>query len=253
MAYEVSCPNGHRLQVTEAHFGERVNCPTCNESFVVPFLGGMPPATPPTTPPQPGRPRLDPNRWANPEVVSKLSHYSLMAGRPMMAVGLVLVLLSRGCDNISKRGVERANAKVKAAQEAFEDDWERQRLDLRDKIAALEEKKEPKAEDQKTLSELKTQLTDLSTKQEKAKKAAESGSWRDLKTNARVAEANQRINGYWRELFFVFSSIVLALGLLSVSWTAQGAERWVSLIMLAIITFSIYIGGIAWASGVLGR
>ena len=36
-------------------------------------------------------------------------------GRPMMAVGLVLVLLSRGCDVIGERGVEKARANVASA------------------------------------------------------------------------------------------------------------------------------------------
>ena len=30
----------------------------------------------------------------------------------------------------------------------------------------------------------------------------------------------------------------------------QGAARWICLIMLAIITFSLYVGGIAWLSSV---
>ena len=44
----------------------------------------------------------------------------------------------------------------------------------------------------------------------------------------------------------IFASIVLASGLLVVGWNADGAERWISLVMLAIITFSVYIGGLAW-------
>ena len=57
---------------------------------------------------------------------------------------------------------------------------------------------------------------------------------------------DHKINGYWRELFFVFAAIVLSLGLLVVSWGAEGAERWVTLMMLAIITFSLFVGGLAW-------
>ena len=57
---------------------------------------------------------------------------------------------------------------------------------------------------------------------------------------------NNRINGYWREIFFVFATVILAVGLLAVSWVAEGTERMVCLIMLAILTFSIYIGGAAW-------
>ena len=54
---------------------------------------------------------------------------------------------------------------------------------------------------------------------------------------------------YWREWVFVLSAIVLTIGLLAVSAIAEGAERLVCLIMLAIITFSIFIGGVAWMAG----
>jgi hypothetical protein len=86
----------------------------------------------------------------------------------------------------------------------------------------------------------------LAVREAKERKKYERGAWRDLETNARIVKTNQQINGYWREIFFVFASIVLATGLLLVSWTAQGAERWVALMMLAVLTVSIYIGGVAW-------
>jgi len=57
---------------------------------------------------------------------------------------------------------------------------------------------------------------------------------------------DQKINGYGRELFFVFAATVLSLGLLIVSWGAEEAERWVTLMMLAIITFSLFVDGLAW-------
>ena len=35
---------------------------------------------------------------------------------------------------------------------------------------------------------------------------------------AREAGRRHKIDGYWRELFFVFAAVVLSLGLLIVSW-----------------------------------
>ena len=82
--------------------------------------------------------------------------------------------------------------------------------------------------------------------EQKAQKNLEAGAWRKLGIAARDAAANNQMNAYWREIFFVFATLILAVGLLAVSWTAQGAERWVCLIMLTILTFSIYIVGMAW-------
>lgn len=246
MPYEATCPKGHRLQVTEAHFGERVMCPTCGEPFVVPDASSKIPGSG-SLPQSSGKAGLDYRRWkASFEAFSGLARPSLLAGRPMVAVGLLLVLLARGCDSVSRRGVDRADMKAKVAREQFDDEWQKTRLDLEEKLAALEDNKDSRSQDFKAIADLKTQLSDVAGRQAKARKLAESGTWRALDANTRAAKASQQIDGYWREIFFVFASMVLATGLLMVSWSAEGAERWISLVLLAIITNSVFIGGTAW-------
>lgn len=259
MPYEAICPKGHRLQVTDSHFNERVTCPTCGEPFVVPDLvkqlpsgsqaggsqaGGSSSSTPKST--------ARSSQWKTPlGKVPDMALLPLLAGRPMVAIGLVLVLFARGCDGISQRGVDRLEAKVEAAKEQFTDACETQQFDLKARIAALEDSKDRKPDEQKMLADLKVQLGELTARQAKERKLKESGEWRNLEVAARAAKSSHKLNGYWRELFFVFAAIVLTLGLLVVSWKAEGAERWVTLIMLAIITASIFVGGAAW--GPLGR
>jgi hypothetical protein len=246
MPYEATCPKGHRLQVTEGHFGQRVNCPTCGEAFVVPELGK---AAASSTPPSQsaGKAGLDTRRWKpSLEMVSGLSQGGLWAGRPLVAVGLVLVLLVRGCDGVGQRGVQRAEGKVQAARDELADSYQTKRLQLEEKISERQDNSDPKAEDDPKLTDLKTQLADLAAREAKDRKKCERGAWRGLEINARTAKTNQQINAYWREIFFVFASILLAIGLLLVSWTAQGAERWLALGMLAILTASVFIGGAAW-------
>jgi hypothetical protein len=119
-------------------------------------------------------------------------------------------------------------------------------MDFERRIAAIQDKEKPSPEDPQLLADLRKSLADLQTARQKAQKVFEEGTLRDANIAARDALANNGINAYWREIFFVFATLVLAAGLLAVSWTAQGAERWVCLIMLAIITFSVYVIGIAW-------
>ena len=157
----------------------------------------------------------------------------------------------RGCDALGKRGADSAEAKAKLARAKFEDDWGRKRNDLQAKINKLEKSKDPKPSDAETLTDYRKQLADLANNQAEAKNTLEAGTWADLDSAAHTAGATNQINGWWREVFFVFASVVLSLGLLIVGWNADGPERWVSLIMLAIITFSLYIGGTAWMP--LGR
>jgi hypothetical protein len=237
MSYETTCPKGHRLQVSDSHLGQRIQCPACNESFVVSDSGR------PQTPYPPGRPE----RWnVAPARTSDLGRLSLLAGRPMVAVGLVLVLLSKGCNSISQHGVERAEAIAKKAAEQFDDDVKVKQLDLQQQIEEITTRGEIKPDDQKKIDDLKRRQAELAAASARDRKVKEAGEWRELEIAAREAARRNKVDGYWRELFFVFAAIVLALGLLIVSWGAQGAELWATLMMLAIITFSLFIGGLAW-------
>jgi hypothetical protein len=164
----------------------------------------------------------------------------------MVAIGLVLVLLSKGCDSISQRGVDRAEAISQKAVEQFNDDAKTRELLIQHDIDEITARGDVKPDDQKKIDDLNKRRTDLAAATAKDRKIKEAGEWRDLEIAAHTAKTYHKINGYWRELFFVFASIVLSLGLLVVSWGAEGAERWITLMMLAIITFSLFIGGLAW-------
>jgi len=239
MPYETTCPKGHRLQVSDAHLGQRIQCPACNESFIVPDGSRHQSSSPP------GKPE----RWKIPsDLASDLGRVSLLAGRPMVAIGLVLVLLSKGCDSISQRGVDRAEAIAHRATEQFDDDVKDKELAIQREIDEIAARGEVKSDDQTKIDDLKKRKTDVSALSAKDRKAKQGGEWRELESAARTAATNHKINGYWRELFFVFAAIVLSLGLLVVSWGAEGAERWITLTMLAIITFSLFVGGLAWTA-----
>ena len=74
-----------------------------------------------------------------------------------------------------------------------------------------------------------------------------------MKIRARDAEANNNMWGFWRECLFLLGTVILIIGLLVASFFGKGADRWVCLIILAIVTFSIYVGGIAWISSVTSQ
>jgi hypothetical protein len=239
MPYETTCPKGHRLQVSDAHLGQRIQCPACNEYFVVP--NGSRPQSP--APPS-GAPRWN----LSTDLAADLGRFSLLAGRPMVAIGLVLVLLSKGCDSISQRGVERADAVARRASEQFDEDVKGKELALQRDIDDITARGELKADDRAKIDDLKKRKAELAATAAKDRQARQAGEWRELESAARTAAVNHKINAYWREVFFVFAAVVLSLGLLIVSWGAEGAERWITLMMLAIITFSLFVGGLAWTA-----
>lgn len=252
MAHEVVCPKGHRVQITEAHFGRQVRCPTCNEPFVAPDLGAQEGAAESGEPSASGLPQVDTSgsarRFGSSSRGPGLMGFSLAAGRPLVAIGLLLVLVSRGCDSVGRRGIGRADAKARMARTKFSDKWEEEARRLDQRIEDLYDKEDRTTADDERLAELREQRSKLGEKRRKEEEEFEP-TWRKLQNKARDAAANNQMRGWWYEILFVIGTIILTFGLLAVSWNAQGAERWVCLIMLAILTFSIYIGGIAWIPG----
>jgi hypothetical protein len=73
----------------------------------------------------------------------------------------------------------------------------------------------------------------------------------DLRKDADAASDNCAIWGYWLEWAFVLGTLVLANGLILCSFTATGATRLMCLVMTAIITFSLYVGGVAWIAALI--
>lgn len=73
---------------------------------------------------------------------------------------------------------------------------------------------------------------------------------RDLQEDARSAAYSNTMNAYWFEWLFVLGSVLLVGGLVWVGFAGSGAERIICLIMIAIVTFSIYIGGTAWIGSI---
>ena len=235
MPYETTCPIGHRLQVSDSHLGQRIQCPACNESFVVPNGSRMP------------APPASSGGWmVSPAMTVDLPRLARWTGRPLVAVGLLLVLLSTGCDAINQHSAVRASAMAQSAVEQFEEDAQFKRQVLQAEIKGLGSRDDLKADDRKKLDELRKQTVELDAQVEKDRRSKELGEWRDLRSAARNAKRTLAVNAYWHELFFVFAAIGLLLGLLIASWAAEGAERWISLVMLAVITYSLFVGGTAW-------
>jgi hypothetical protein len=252
MSYEAQCPKGHRLRVTEAHFDKQVACPTCGTPFVVPNLAAPAAAAAAATPAQPANgdfgvasmvPPLKRNRKSAGLGSKSLPELAGTFGRPMLGLGLVLVLLARGCDSIGQRGVESAHSRLSDASLFVTAPYDREIRRYDQKIKTLEKAEKP---DAKAIDDAKESRKKQQEKRKDALETFQAETLPELQLAAATAAASNISWAYWREWLFVLGAIALTLALLGVSWIAEGAERMVCLIMLAIIAFSIFIGGIAW-------
>ena len=253
-----TCPSCHsKLSIDESMIGRRVQCAGCRHFFNVPAPPGhvstqpvpASPAhpAPPKPPPKPERPAPAPapvpvTREAVPAPAEgeaaglgrSLARLRgpLALGKLAVLVGLVVVLLARGGGVISSLGVARAQAKTSLARSDFDAEWQA-------RIQAARKDKDTK------------KVASLQAARDKTRAELTDGEWADLDRAARNASTNQKILVYWLEWLFWLGSIVLVIGLLLVAFYGTGAERVVCLIMIAVITFSIYVGrlGISMTPG----
>jgi hypothetical protein len=164
--------------------------------------------------------------------------------RGMLALGLFLAVTARGCEGLGAKNVVRLQNLAELEQKRFDEEREDAVVEAQ---ARLDEPNLPAAR----RTELQKQLDELIAKYDKERRELQKGEWRELGNAATRAVVENRGAGYWRELMFVFGTILLSLGLLANSFISQGAERWLSFGMLAIILFSIYVGGMAWSASLM--
>lgn len=164
-------------------------------------------------------------------------------GQPLFLVGLLLVLLSRGCDSLGHRQVARVAAKARVAEAQFQDRWDRERDDINSRRKALADKPNQTAEDRRDMDALDEELQQLNRDKQEQLEELRQGEWRTLTAAARDAEANNDMWGFWREGFFWLGTFVFVLGLAVIGFTEKRTERrWICLIILAIVVYAVYAG-----------
>jgi len=178
--------------------------------------------------------------------VAELVRPGSRSAQAVLISGIVLVVLSRGCDTLNQRNVARLAAKQAAARQQFDDAWETKRLGVQQQIDTLTAKSSATPEDQKQVADLRTRLSNILKEQAEERKELTEGGWRDLEMAARNAKWDHAMWGYWHEWFFVAGTIAFTVGLILIGFGSQGPERWIALAMLGIIAYSLFVEGAAW-------
>ncbi len=145
-------------------------------------------------------------------------------GRGLVVFGVLVVLMSRGCDSLGERKVARLHALADSAEPAFQRDWDREKSRLKDPPA----------------------IAKLNSEKTKELESLRQGKWADYQVAADESDSNNRMWAYWRHLGFLFGTMVLAVGLLFVTPTTEGPERWICLVMLTVILYSVYASNSVW-------
>jgi hypothetical protein len=266
----ISCPNGHQIRVTDRHLGQPVKCPTCEASFVA--NAAEPQGNEFDVGSQPTRsaPRGGVGLLGGGGITGLVSNF---VAKPLVFVGLLLAILGRGCDATSMRAAARTDAQYRQNKVPFDIEWaakistaQQSRNKKNQQIDELNEKmfKKGGAPDQdfqnlqkqmETLqnqrNELDKEVRKLQIESSNALIEKENGEWKPAHEAALSASNHHRMWGFWFEMVFIFGTMVLVVGVLTLAFTAtQPAERWVAYILMSILAVSIYIGGFAWVESI---
>jgi hypothetical protein len=161
-------------------------------------------------------------------------------------VGIVLVVLARGCDSLGNRNVARQNARVQLAVQEFDEEWAEKEQDLQGKIDTLL-KGDLKPEEQEKVSKLREEQRKLATDKATERAQRERDDWRELRFAAATASARNATWAYWREGIFLIGALALSIGVVLLAMWGAGPERWVGLVILAIIVFGLFVVGAPWS------
>lgn len=195
------------------------------------------PETPKVTRPRRPRASLD---MSKPIEVFRVASF---LGQPLFLAGLLLVLLSRGCDSLGQRHVARIAAKARVAEGRFQDRWDRERNAIDSRRKALAEKTERTEEDRQQMNALDDELQQLNQDRQEELEELRQGKWQSMAAAARDSEANNDMWRFWREGFFWLGTFVFVLGLAVIGFAEKHTERrWICLIILAIVVYALYVG-----------
>ena len=275
---EVQCECGAKFSLQEDMLGKRIRCPKCSAVISVQDNEDVfdddeasEPEFEAISSPEPrrsskGRRRSkkgsasESDRKKMPalgDLSGNLLHQN--AGTACLLVGFLMIVGSRGCSQTTILNLGRLEAKATAISTDFRNEWDTKQQLVADQIADLREELSEE-DDVERMKDIRDQIDDFNEKLEKlsedraeAQKKLEREELRDLRRSVSSARNNIASWSFWLEIPFVLGTLVLVYGLLAVGLRGSPHERIPCLVILAIITFSIFIGGSAWLTGALGR
>ncbi len=167
-------------------------------------------------------------------------------GRGLVVLGVLIVLMSRGCDSLGVRKVARLEALAEIAESDFQRNWDREKSSLEDEQQSLRDRGNLNNVEQQRLNNLPEEISKLDRDKQEEQGNLRRGKWASYKIAAEDASSNNRTWAYWRQVGFLFGTMALAVGLLIVTPTTEGPERWICLAMLTVILYSVYASNSVW-------
>lgn len=162
--------------------------------------------------------------------------------RTWVMVGLLLTLFARGCDSVADKNVQRMAAIAAVVEAEWDADYDQELVKRKQEIAALESRGGKRAE----LAELNDSLDEFKQQQQDLRAELRADEWKQMSDAAQLAAHRYAIHSYWRQWLLFLGTAVLTFSLGAVAISDRTPDRWVAMMMLGIVLWSLLIGGEGW-------
>lgn len=270
---DITCPHGHRVEISPSQVGTEVHCPTCGMAFTASgAISGSPSSGPSAagatgSTPASGsaaasatstghrnptsadvrtgdatryQPTTSGDYWAdrwNLDILERLRPF----GQILLFSGLVLALMARGWDSVAQRHADGVSARIQHAMSEFEDEWEDRFTRLDNEENAIRGSRNMTTEDRERQAEIADERRELEQDRRSVERR-ERARWEDMQRSARETVAENQLARPWREGLFVFGTILFSLGLLGIGFTTEGPIRWFCLVLLVVVLLYMFFG-----------
>lgn len=172
----------------------------------------------------------------SPTKLIDMALYGRWAGYAIMLLSLMFMMTMRGCTSVAARNEVRVQQHLRYVQSEFDRAAREKIQPLAEELRTLEESS---SASQSRISSLQEDLSLATKKSREEKQLLESGEWADLETSIVSASATRATLGFYTQMGFLVASLALLLGLFTLAIFGQTPERWLSLIMVAVLLFGL--------------
>lgn len=161
----------------------------------------------------------------------------------LVLLGLLLVLVARGCGTMSAYSAQAAAGKAEVRLDEMQFEHNQEEEKIKADIREIDEMKEPSDSDRERKKEYEEKLREVEKENREELGEFRRGDYAELQHDAKVAKNELAGSRWWSELWFLLGAIILTAGLITIGFTRAGPERMVALIIIAIIALYLFGGG----------
>lgn len=165
-----------------------------------------------------------------------LTSYARWGGYGIVLLSLLTMVSMRGCAGVAAKNETRLQQQLSYAKADFDRPLREKQQVLLAELEALDPDETFSSD---RANELRSEIDKLKSTHDRQRIVKEASEWANLQADIASAAATTATIDFYAEFGFAFASVALLLGLFGVAVFGDPPQRWVSLIMIAIVLYGL--------------